>query len=99
MRSRSALTSPTALLSGLCLALLTACGPASGSAGGSQARASHSAGTRAPKSRMAPARTSDVAAVLRAMTLPQKVGQLFVSAVPGTAAGQGGAALVRRYHL
>lgn len=37
--------------------------------------------------------------MLREMTLPQKVGQLFVSAVPGTAAGQGGAELVRRYHL
>ncbi len=33
------------------------------------------------------------------MSLPQKVGQLFVSAVPGTTAGQGGARLIRRYHL
>ncbi|HKB31060.1 MAG TPA: glycoside hydrolase family 3 N-terminal domain-containing protein [Streptosporangiaceae bacterium] len=33
------------------------------------------------------------------MSLPEKVGQLFVSAVPGLTAGQGGADLVRRYHL
>ncbi len=33
------------------------------------------------------------------MSLPEKVGQLFVSTVPGMSAGQGGADLVRRYHL
>ncbi len=46
------------------------------------------------------ARTAgEVAAIARRMSLPQKVGQLFVSAIPGTAAGRGGAELVRRYHL
>ena len=33
------------------------------------------------------------------MSLPEKVGQLFVSAVPGMTAAEGGADLVRRYHL
>jgi beta-N-acetylhexosaminidase len=33
------------------------------------------------------------------MSLPAKVGQLFVSAVPGSTPSQGGAELVRRYHL
>ncbi len=36
---------------------------------------------------------------MRRMSLPEKVGQLFVAAVPGLAAGQGGADLVRDYHL
>lgn len=40
-----------------------------------------------------------IAAILRRMSLAQKVGQLFVAAVPGTTADEGGAQLVRRYHL
>jgi beta-N-acetylhexosaminidase len=51
------------------------------------------------KSRISASGAGDVGAILRRMTLPEKVGQLFVSAVPGTAADQGGAQLVRRYHL
>ena len=40
-----------------------------------------------------------VAAIVARMSLPRKVGQLFVAAVPGIQASQGGAELVRRYHL
>lgn len=57
-------------------------------------------GTVAPGAAGALPGTAVVAAILRRMSLPQKVGQLFVSAVPGTTAAEGGGAqLVRRYHL
>jgi beta-N-acetylhexosaminidase len=39
------------------------------------------------------------AAITNSMTLPQKVGQLLVPTIPGTRATDGGAALVRDYHL
>ncbi|MBO0774586.1 MAG: beta-hexosaminidase, partial [Actinobacteria bacterium] len=38
-------------------------------------------------------------AITATLSVPQKVGQLLVAAVPGVAAGDGGADLVRRYHL
>jgi beta-N-acetylhexosaminidase len=40
-----------------------------------------------------------VSAIVTAMSLPEKVGQLLVPTVPGTAAADGGAALVRDYHV
>ena len=46
-----------------------------------------------------PAVPPQVAAIVASMTLPQKVGQLLVPTVPGLAAADGGAALVRRYHV
>jgi beta-N-acetylhexosaminidase len=46
-----------------------------------------------------PAVSPRVAAIVDGMTLPDKVGQLLVSTVPGRSAADGGAALVRRYHL
>jgi beta-glucosidase-like glycosyl hydrolase len=42
---------------------------------------------------------AQVAAIVGAMTVPEKVGQLLVSTVPGYTAAAGGAALVRQYHL
>ena len=36
---------------------------------------------------------------MASMTLPEKVGQLLVPTVPGLSAADGGAALVRRYHV
>ncbi|HEX3388882.1 MAG TPA: glycoside hydrolase family 3 N-terminal domain-containing protein, partial [Streptosporangiaceae bacterium] len=46
-----------------------------------------------------PAVSPRVAALVHAMTLPEKIGQLLVPTVPGLTAGDGGASLVRRYHL
>ena len=40
-----------------------------------------------------------VAAIVNRMTLPDKVGQLLVPTVPGRTAADGGAGLVRRYHV
>ena len=39
------------------------------------------------------------AAIVTSMTLAQKVGQLLVPTVPGLTAADGGAELIRRYHL
>jgi beta-N-acetylhexosaminidase len=46
-----------------------------------------------------PAASPRVAAIVNAMTLPEKVGQLLVPTVPGRTAAAGGAGLVRRYHV
>ncbi len=43
--------------------------------------------------------SSQVAAIVNGMTLPDKVGQLLVPTVPGRTAADGGAGLVRRYHV
>lgn len=43
--------------------------------------------------------SSQVAAIVNGMTLPDKVGQLLVPTVPGRTADAGGAGLVRRYHV
>jgi beta-N-acetylhexosaminidase len=42
---------------------------------------------------------ASVASAVRRMSLEQKVGQLIVATVPGTAAPDGGASLVAKYHL
>jgi len=67
----------------------TAAGPALAGPASASTPAASSAGPHVP---------SRVAAIVRSMTLPQKVGQLLVPAVPGLSAADGGAALVRRYH-
>lgn len=104
MRSRHPRASPKVLLTGLCLALLAtslaACGL--GAQGGPAGRAAPR--TAAVSGRGAAGSTGGdvsqrVAALLRRMSLGQKVGQLLVSTVPGTTPGQGGAELVRTYHL
>jgi len=46
-----------------------------------------------------PAASSQVSAIVNGMTLPDKVGQLLVPTVPGRTAADGGASLVRRYHV
>jgi beta-N-acetylhexosaminidase len=46
-----------------------------------------------------PAMSPRVAAIVNGMTLPDKVGQLLVLTVPGHTAADGGAGLVRRYHV
>jgi beta-N-acetylhexosaminidase len=46
-----------------------------------------------------PAVSPQVAAIVTSMTLPQKVGQMLVPTVPGLSASDGGAALVRHYHV
>jgi beta-N-acetylhexosaminidase len=46
-----------------------------------------------------PAMSPQVAAIVNGMTLPDKVGQLLVLTVPGHTAADGGAGLVRRYHV
>jgi beta-N-acetylhexosaminidase len=46
-----------------------------------------------------PAASPQVAGIVTGMTLPDKVGQLLVPTVPGRAAADGGAGLVRRYHV
>jgi beta-N-acetylhexosaminidase len=45
------------------------------------------------------AAAEQVASIVAAMSLPEKVGQLLVATVPGGTAADGGAALVRDYHL
>jgi beta-N-acetylhexosaminidase len=45
------------------------------------------------------AAAAKVAAIVAAMSLPEKVGQLLVPSVPGATAADGGATLVRKYHL
>jgi beta-N-acetylhexosaminidase len=46
-----------------------------------------------------PAASPQVAGIVTGMTLPDKVGQLLVPTVPGRAAADGGAGLIRRYHV
>jgi beta-N-acetylhexosaminidase len=46
-----------------------------------------------------PTVSPQVAAIVNGMTLPDKVGQLLVPTVPGRTAADGGAGLVRRYHV
>ena len=43
--------------------------------------------------------SAQAAAIVNRMTLPDKVGQLLVPTVPGRSAADGGADLVRRYHV
>jgi len=83
--------------------MLIACVVASGSggttSGGPQGPSDRAA--RQPVAVVSPGADSGSAieALAARMSLPEKVGQLFVSAVPGTGAAQGGADLVRKYHL
>jgi len=46
-----------------------------------------------------PTRSPQAASIVTSMTLAQKVGQLLVPTVPGLTAADGGAELIRRYHL
>ncbi len=46
-----------------------------------------------------PTVSSQAAAIVKSMTLPQKVGQLLVPTVPGLTSADGGAELIRRYHV
>jgi beta-N-acetylhexosaminidase len=71
-------------------------------AGGPAAGATSAGPHRITGSAPAPPRPAvprQVAAIVTSMTLPQKVGQLLVPTVPGLSAADGGAALVRRYHV
>jgi beta-N-acetylhexosaminidase len=102
MRSRKAPISSKITFAWLCVALLASCLAGcqfggSGKPGGATAGtgSGNPAGTNAADT----AASRMIAALVRRMSLSQKVGQLFVSTVPGTTAGQGGAALVRSYHL
>ena len=96
-RSRSA--GVAALVAALVMALASCGHPQLGPGPGHGAappRVLTAAARAAAAKRAADAR---VAAVVDAMSLPEKVGQLLVSMVPGTAAADGGAALVRHYHV
>lgn len=94
------------------LAGLAGCGPATGPWGvggpGHTAAAGRARGTARPVPGVAAsagslaaqaAVTARAIALTDAMSLPEKVGQLFVTTVPGTGASDGGAALIRTYHL
>ena len=82
---------------GIVLAMaLAGCGqPGAAPAAGAHSAAAPSRGRVSPRGRV----SSRVAAIVRSMTLPQKVGQLLVPTVPGLSAADGGTALVRRYHV
>jgi beta-N-acetylhexosaminidase len=63
---------------------------------------SHTAPAQTAASRAAGAKraaAANVAAIVASMSLPEKVGQLLVPAVPGYTGADGGAALVRDYHV
>jgi beta-N-acetylhexosaminidase len=88
----------------------SAAAPSRGGSTATRAAATRAAGTgpagTGPAAASAPAASSAglhvssrVAAIVRSMTLPQKVGQLLVPTVPGLSAGDGGTTLVRRYHV
>jgi len=81
--TRAAATGPAA--TGLAATGLAATGPA--------------AASRPVASSAGPHVSARVAAIVRSMTLPQKVGQLLVPTVPGLSAADGGTVLVRRYHV
>jgi beta-N-acetylhexosaminidase len=63
----------------------------SGTAAASSGPAAGASGGRGP--------AATASAITATLSVPQKVGQLLVAAVPGAAASDGGADLVRRYHL
>ncbi len=69
---------------------------AGGPAAGTTATGPHRITASAPPG---PTVSPQIAAIVTSMTLPQKVGQLLVPTVPGLSAADGGAALVRRYHV
>jgi beta-N-acetylhexosaminidase len=72
-------------------------GQAAGAAAPGRAATGHAAQPTPAVTR--PAASPRAAAIVHAMTLPQKVGQLLVPTVPGHTAADGGAGLVRRYHV
>ena len=89
-----------ALVAALVMAL-AGCGHGLGPLTG-QGKQSHTAPTRTAASSAAAAKRAaapNVAAIVASMSLPEKVGQLLVPAVPGYAGADGGAALVRDYHV
>ncbi|MGI8448406.1 MAG: glycoside hydrolase family 3 protein [Streptosporangiaceae bacterium] len=69
--------------------------PASPAPHGATATATARLGPSAARSTVSPR----VAAIVTSMTLAQKVGQLLVPTVPGLTAVDGGAELIRRYHV
>lgn len=73
--------------------VLAACSP------GARRPADPARGTGASRARQENSTSASVASIVRRMSLEQKVGQLIVATVPGTAAPDGGAGLVARYHL
>jgi beta-N-acetylhexosaminidase len=94
----------TALVAALVMAL-AGCGHQELGSLSGQGRQSHTAATRPAQtaaSRAAAAKrgaAAKVAAIVASMSLPEKVGQLLVPTVPGYTGADGGAALVRDYHV
>jgi len=62
-------------------------------------RPARTAASRAAPAQPAASRAAKVAAIVASMSLPEKVGQLLVPTVPGYTGADGGAALVRDYHV
>jgi beta-N-acetylhexosaminidase len=83
------------------LAAAAACGPGRTGPAAHPGAAAHPgrAGASAAGLAERAAVAAQAAAITSRMSLPQKVGQLLVATVPGTSAADGGAALVRAYHL
>jgi beta-N-acetylhexosaminidase len=71
----------------------------SGRAAGAAASPAAGHATAPATAHPGPTVSPQVAALVTSMTLPQKVGQLLVPTIPGLSAADGGAALVRRYHV
>ena len=76
-------------------------GQGSGTPASAPHQASATATATAPPSPAVtgPTGSPRAAAIVTSMTLAQKVGQLLVPTVPGLTAADGGAELIRRYHL
>src|SRR5918992_5359978 len=85
-----------AIMSAVCMAMSAACAGGEPKIPG-RAESAAPEGGRAARS-PSPTPASRVPALLRTMSVEQKVGQLFVPTIPGTGAARG-AALVRKYHL
>jgi beta-N-acetylhexosaminidase len=106
-RTRAVPAGAAFVISGMVLAMaLAGCAgrPGPGPAAGAPASpARHQATTTATAQPRPPGTGPTVspqaAAIVKSMTLAQKVGQLLVPTVPGLTAADGGAALIRRYHV
>ena len=107
MGFRRARAAGVAALVAALVTALAGCGHGLGPLPG-QGTQSHAAATRPAQtaqtaaSRAAAAQraaAAKVAAIVTSMSLPEKVGQLLVPTVPGYAGADGGAALVRDYHV
>jgi beta-N-acetylhexosaminidase len=104
-RTRAVPAGAAFVIPGMVLAMaLAGCAGRPGPAAGAPASpARHQATTTATAQPRPPGAGPTVspqaAAIVKSMTLAQKVGQLLVPTVPGLTAADGGAALIRRYHV